>query len=599
MSKTMRERSGWKYYNPRVQICLRAYLLQAWERVTSPSSPSFARRTHVENSGGGGDKDDDDGGGEESINGTSHTYESEGSGLWRLRDTHTTKAEAFVSSHLRQPYPNGLAPVCLSQPPYAIISIKEQMDMAAEDLKRITGQPSLLRGEYASAINADVLIQIVSWLPPPNLAYLSSTDAPLNVSHVCRAWRDITISNPILWSKFRLYGDADSEPALHNQEDSIDNTFHPRFEAAIEAWEVWLVRSGSSPLDIGIDVQWSLDDSERITKLLTMTLSHQKRWKHINIIFPDGGTFTMYDMPLLESLSIGVNAVREDGLSEDFDVCLDLSRSSRLKDLRINQVLCLRRQPPALGNLRHLTLCYGTYTLKTLWDVFVQTVRFTPQLQVIRVLGLPVSDVPDATEVILPLVREATFFLTELENSHALSRALDQLIMPSLEELDIDAYSEDTNAGPSSICACAKSLLLRSKCSLTTLRLSLSSYGDPGTDDTIYVLDLMSATPALKHLSLTVDELDDAFLRALTIIPGPAGFQPQNILFPGLESIRFIACKHRMSSEAFCQMVASRWRAGRALRKVLVFDIFMETASRETHDMIDAFVSEGLEFQAF
>ncbi|KAH8118828.1 hypothetical protein DFH11DRAFT_702743 [Phellopilus nigrolimitatus] len=309
-----------------------------------------------------------------------------------------------------------------------ILFVKQQMETAdAREVKCLSHRLAELRGAHANAINADVLVEIFSWLLPPNLAYPSKYDAPLNVSHVCRAWRLVTLSNPILWSKFRLYGDADSEPAFPNQEDSIDNIFHPRFEAAVEAWDVWLVRSGSSPLGIEIyldALQWSLDDYKRIIKILTMTLSHQKRWKHIKIDFPHKAhdvAFTMCDMPLLETLSIFVYAVRREGSTcGKLDVCLDLSCAPRLRELRMTQITCLKDPMPTLCNLRILAMSdddcsdddYFDHANLT-WNVFIQTLRCAPQLQSIEDATLDVSDVRDAPEVILPLVREATFQLTE------------------------------------------------------------------------------------------------------------------------------------------------------------------------------------------
>ncbi|KAH8118834.1 hypothetical protein DFH11DRAFT_703537 [Phellopilus nigrolimitatus] len=485
-----------------------------------------------------------------------------------------------------------------------ILSVKQQMEIAnAEDLQRLTHRLAELRGTHASAINADALIHIVSWLPPPNLAYPSNSSSPLNVSHVCRTWRHITLSSPSLWSRFSFYRDEDSELSSSGQTSfSMFDNLHPRFEAAIEAWDTWLIRSRSSPLNIEFDLdsmQWSLDDYERIIKLLTMTLSHQKRWKHVRVDFPHKAhdvALTMCDMPLLESLSVDVSAEHSKRVCGDLDVCLDLSCSPRLKKLQMVQISCFRDAAPALGNLRHLTMLAMDINLT--WNDFTQIVRFAPQLQCIDRIVLPVNDVRDATEVVLPMVHEARFELAEMQ-SKTLYLALSQLVMPSLETFDITVYNDDTTADLGGVCTGIKSLLLRSKCPLTSLRLGFSDYGHFETPhDRSHILDLLCAIPTLRHLSLEKHDLDDVFLHALTVTSSSAGLEPQNNLCPALESIDFPSLQNNISSECFYQMVASRWRAGRTLRKVDICNIYLKSASRETCAMINTFISEGLEIQA-
>ncbi|KAH8106494.1 hypothetical protein DFH11DRAFT_1236765 [Phellopilus nigrolimitatus] len=470
-----------------------------------------------------------------------------------------------------------------------IVAVRKQMESHvadARELKRLSHRLAELRGMHASGINADILAQIISWLPLPNLAYPSNTDAPLNVSQVCRTWRYSAVSNSALWTKLHFFEQRDPLPP--------DFT-HPRIAAAVKAWAIWLARSRSSPLLIRFDpkfIQWPSDEYKEIDELLVMTLSHQRRWKHIDIGFPHkvyGKTYTykMCDMPLLETLSISVYA----GWGNPAErVCLDLSHSPRLRELRMFDICCLHDPAPTLGKLSSLSIRNRTsIVLGLTWNNFIETVRFAPQLQFIEKLVLSVDDVRDTTELVFPMVREASFELAEVQRG-ALSHALSQLTMPNLESLDITVTGEDTTANVSSLFISIRSLLLRSKCPLTSLSLCLSSYGHTGSDDTTHVTDLLSMIPELRHLSLQMYHLGDAFLHALTITPGSAVFEPDN-LCPGLESISLPAHRYYWSSEGFCQMVASRWRAGRTLRKVSIFDLSLNRANTL---MIRAFISEGL-----
>ncbi|KAH8118816.1 hypothetical protein DFH11DRAFT_702556 [Phellopilus nigrolimitatus] len=324
-----------------------------------------------------------------------------------------------------------------------------------------------------------------------------------------------------------------------------------------------------------------------------MTLSHQRRWKHIDIGFPHKDhdmTFTMRDMPLLETLSVGVKAGWRTS-SGGQRVYLDLSRSPRLRELRMFDVCYLHNPAPAFGKLSKLTLRNrNTSALGLTWKDFIQTVRFAPQLQFIKKLMLSVDDVRDTTEVVLPMVREASFKLTE-KQPRALGHALSQLTMPNLESLDIAVCR---TANVSSLFISIKSLLLRSKCPLTSLSLWFLSPWRPGSDDTIHVLDLLSTIPELRHLSLKMHNLNDAFLHALTISPGSTDFEPEHNLCPELESIKFPEPQHEMSSDSFCEMVASRWIAGGTLRKVSVSNIRLKHATPRTRSVINAFISVGL-----
>ncbi|KAH8106500.1 hypothetical protein DFH11DRAFT_1830686 [Phellopilus nigrolimitatus] len=441
-----------------------------------------------------------------------------------------------------------------------IVAIRKQMESHvadARELKCFSHRLAELRGMHASGINADVLAQIISWLPLPNLAYPSNTDAPLNVSQVCRTWRYSTVSNSALWANISFYAQKDPSFDLTNSlvypEVIQPRIFiQPRIEAAVKAWAIWLARSCSSPLFIRLDpnlIVWTSDEHEGITKLLVMTLSHQRRWKHIDIGFPQeyyDMKYTMCDMPLLETL-----------------------------ELRMSDICYLHDPAPTFGKLNKLSIRNRNGLLfGPTWKDFIQTARFAPQLQFIEKLILYVANVRDTTEVVLPMVREARFELVATQ-PRALRHALSQLTMPNLESLDITVYV-----------------------SLDLLKSLPSPDWRYESDDTTHVLDLLSMIPELRHLSLRLHNLGDAFLHALTITPGSAVFEPEVNLCPGLESISFAGCRHFMTSEGFCQMVASRWRAGGTLRKVSVSYMHLDLASSQTRSMINGFLSEGLAIES-
>ncbi|KAH8106499.1 hypothetical protein DFH11DRAFT_1237174 [Phellopilus nigrolimitatus] len=476
-----------------------------------------------------------------------------------------------------------------------ILFVKQQMETAdAREVTCLSHKLAELRGAHANAINADVLVEIFSWLPLPNLAYPSKSDAPLNVSHVCRTWGYSAVSNSALWAKLYFYAQKD---LFSNWTDSteLSEMIHPRIEAAVKAWSIWLARSRSSPLRIKFDltlINLSSDDYKEIFRLLSMTLSHQRRWKYIDIDFSleeHDVAFTMSDMPLLEALSVRVNYERANPVG-DRRVNLDLSRSPHLKKLRTFGICYLHEPAPTFENLSSLSI--GSYAFGLTWNHFIQTVRFAPQLKYVKELALPIDDVRDTAKVVLPMVCEAKFELAETQ-PRALNHALGQLTMPNLESLYVTVYDTDTTANVSGLCVSIRSLILRSKCPLTSLSLCPSS--NPGSDDTIHVLDLLSTVPELRHLCLEIHDLDDAFLHALTIMPDSADFESGDNLCPKLESIDLPdESQHRMSLDSICEMIASRWRAGGTLRKVSFSIRYLLRANSRAQSMIFEFASEGL-----
>ncbi|KAH8106502.1 hypothetical protein DFH11DRAFT_1237228 [Phellopilus nigrolimitatus] len=277
-----------------------------------------------------------------------------------------------------------------------IVAVKKQMESHVADsreLKHLNHRLAELRGAHASGLNSDILAQIISWLPLPNLAYPSNTDAPLNVSQVCRTWRYSAVSNSAIWTKLYFYAQKDplfNEQILLGHPEAI----RPRIEASVKAWAIWLARSRSSPLLIRFDpkfIRWSSDEYKEMDKLLAMTLSHQRRWKHIDFGFPPkyhDMMFTMRDLPLLETLSISVKAGWRTPVEGEC-LYLDLSYSPRLRELRMFDVCCLHDPAPTFGKLNKLTIRNRNGLLfGPTWRDFIQIARFAPQLQFIEKLML-------------------------------------------------------------------------------------------------------------------------------------------------------------------------------------------------------------------
>jgi hypothetical protein len=113
---------------------------------------------------------------------------------------------------------------------------------------------------------------------PPRL---TSTDAPLLLSQVCRAWRNLTLLTPRLWSHFEIV--VEEDPLLESWTD--------RANRMSKLLALWIERSASCPLSIS--VTRSHYNSRAFgycggnpSILWDILLPHQSRWRSLHIKLP-------------------------------------------------------------------------------------------------------------------------------------------------------------------------------------------------------------------------------------------------------------------------------------------------------------------------
>ncbi|KAJ7435771.1 hypothetical protein B0H11DRAFT_1755680, partial [Mycena galericulata] len=116
----------------------------------------------------------------------------------------------------------------------------------------------------------------------------SSIQSPLFLGHICRKWRDISLSTPSLWTSITLL--------LGNV------TAHQR---QLHLLELWLSRSRSCPLLISLHFDPSYLPSNApavsVTEFIEAILPHCGRWKDVQLMAPTADLLPVHgDMPLLE-----------------------------------------------------------------------------------------------------------------------------------------------------------------------------------------------------------------------------------------------------------------------------------------------------------
>ncbi|KAJ6465109.1 hypothetical protein C8R47DRAFT_54267 [Mycena vitilis] len=146
--------------------------------------------------------------------------------------------------------------------------------------------------------------------PEPSLA-----DAPLSVSQVCRSWRDISLSNSVLWSNLAVNTSCS----------------HP-LEPLCDLIPLWLGRSVTRLLSASLAQSAEDKSTTFLPSLLKVVLAHAKKLRGLEVRAPASclhplGSPALY-LPELEHLKI-----EAPGPEQSTTVVLPLDRAPRLRNL--------------------------------------------------------------------------------------------------------------------------------------------------------------------------------------------------------------------------------------------------------------------------
>jgi hypothetical protein len=134
----------------------------------------------------------------------------------------------------------------------------------------------------------EILSEIfLNFLPYPARPPLVGPLSPSFLCGICRRWRDIALSTPVLWSTMQLELD---ELNLYPQQ--------------LRILEAWLQRSGSCPLSISLEREDYSEISASV--FVDAVVRHSARWLDMEFILPSRDLrFVEGDMPLLQHLRFG------------------------------------------------------------------------------------------------------------------------------------------------------------------------------------------------------------------------------------------------------------------------------------------------------
>ncbi|KAK1225720.1 hypothetical protein PQX77_011340 [Marasmius sp. AFHP31] len=162
---------------------------------------------------------------------------------------------------------------------------------------------------------ADIWGEIFSHCLPTNklnVAACTNKEAPLLLTAICRAWREIALNTPRLWSSIHI---SVSDPPPHMKSNQL---IPEREEAYLRGVKLWLDRSGSRPLALSIhmvDNVWRGEADNEPTiflKLMNLLVGYSRRWRTLS--FSSGVNSSHQralerlvadDVPLLETVHTG------------------------------------------------------------------------------------------------------------------------------------------------------------------------------------------------------------------------------------------------------------------------------------------------------
>ncbi|KAJ7160993.1 hypothetical protein C8R46DRAFT_1106177 [Mycena filopes] len=304
---------------------------------------------------------------------------------------------------------------------------------------------------------AEVFVHFLPTYPecPPLFGLLS----PLLLCQICRRWRAIALSTPVLWRAIAFKLD-DPQWLSHN----------------LATLNAWLTRSGNCPL--------SLDLSRCNDVLRPFALDaiarHCERWGHLNVLVgPDDLHLMQDEMPLLRHLTFG-----PDGFYQRLSESHLFARAPSLRSVVLGVNFLAGCTPLPWAQLTHLeALCFYEHEC-------TDVLREATQLVSCKLYVTPDDDEDTYDGAQVPVHNHlCELVLRARSNSNVWQwEILDKLTLPALRSLQI----AQTNTDLDSLYA----FLVRSRCMLQELHVTGAATMDES--------DLRVALPVLDTMPVEV-----------------------------------------------------------------------------------------------
>ncbi|KAJ6551502.1 hypothetical protein B0H19DRAFT_171959 [Mycena capillaripes] len=341
--------------------------------------------------------------------------------------------------------------------------------------KRASMQAQLDAGIYpVLTLPPEVVSEIFIHCLSDTRARLNVAEAPLLLCNVCRAWRDIAIATPPLWSsleltfKFSLFGT--------NFLDLLD---------------LWLSRTGSHRLSLSVcyDEYTSGKRRHQLNQLVMLLMRHSEQWADVELKLPDASEFHHFkgEFPALETLSVA------HPVEPPTYPVTSFAHAPRLTTVQLSLGCALEPLVLPWAQLKVLK-CESLYV-----DDCLKLLRETTQIVELTVYLREDGPTPSARLLLLPTLRSLHLLREECHID-----LLQYLTLPSLEKLSISFQEHDI---PRFV-----SFLSRSACALRYIIFDAWAFNQAE------LLQCFEAMPALQELKLWRPRcFTDALLHQLSL----------------------------------------------------------------------------------
>ncbi|KAJ6625739.1 hypothetical protein B0H10DRAFT_2211631 [Mycena sp. CBHHK59/15] len=376
----------------------------------------------------------------------------------------------------------------------------------------------------------------------------SRADAPLNVSQVCRRWRNIAVSNPHLWA-----GLAITTTRRHTERG-------PALEALWRLVQLWLRRAAARPLSVSLTHTEALKSTlaafSPIPLLLTTILAHASHLRTLDLCIPEAFLFPLESpdlyLPVLAHLKI---AAPWPCLAAP-DTALPIAHAPRLRTLALRDVTFAPIDAHDYTQLTALTLLPAAHAPAAVWSVddALACLAAAPRLHTLRTC---ISDTLPRRRTLVHSESLRDLSL-EFRDTPTPGAFFSLLYTPRLRGLAVRGGAR-AGAWPH-----AQFLAyLGATPALRALHLAHLPLFET------QVLECVRRVPALTHLVLEARlqrGVGDTLLSGLTLGGGEACGGGVARAAPGLRSVEFRHCGKRCTEAALMRMVESRRGPLRYLR---------------------------------
>ncbi|KAJ7458771.1 hypothetical protein B0H11DRAFT_184017 [Mycena galericulata] len=257
-------------------------------------------------------------------------------------------------------------------------------------------------------ITSEIFTQFLPSYPERSLLF--GPLSPSFLCRICRQWRDVALSTPVLWNALRL-----------------DLVFPRLYEQQLHLLELWLQRSGGCPLSLELSCYCGIPDDSFVKAIV----HHAHRWEDIHLILPQNEFHHITGpMPLLRNVFVGLTNYREPELSVA-PVAL-FAQAPKLKDVTLHSTF----------NPFSITLPWPQITTLTATLTVPKAVAILRETEAIEECHFSLYNGSQSTEPILPLpplvwLRSLSLLSSNGAVPRSIGRFLSALNLPALESVTV------------------------------------------------------------------------------------------------------------------------------------------------------------------